>query len=111
MREVREFSISGQPTIYVEITDDERDTEYQLVSRSEPEPVESFEKALDAVRPAAEKLMQTINGLLIRPEEVEIEFGIKLSGKVGALIASTSTEGHFNVKLKWQPGKITDQPG
>ena len=62
-----------------------------------------MEQALGTVRPAAEQLMATINKLAVLPKEVEVNFGIKLSGKIGALIASSSAEGHFNVKLKWEP--------
>jgi hypothetical protein len=35
---------------------------------------------------------------------VEVEFGIKLAGEAGALIAKASAEGHFTVRLKWSPG-------
>ena len=104
MREIREFSVEGQPPVYVEITDDDVATGYTLVSRDvDATQIESMERALSTVRPAAEIIMETIDGLTVRPKEVEVNFGIKLSGKVGALIASSTAEGHFNVKLKWEP--------
>jgi Trypsin-co-occurring domain 1 len=34
-----------------------------------------------------------------------VEFGIKLAGEAGALIAKTSAEGHFTVRLSWSPEK------
>ena len=32
-----------------------------------------------------------------------MEFGIKLAGEAGAMIAKTSAEGHFTVRLSWSP--------
>jgi hypothetical protein len=37
----------------------------------------------------------------LSPDGVEIEFGVKLAGEAGAIIAKTSGEGHFTVKLSW----------
>ena len=36
-----------------------------------------------------------------KPDEVEIEFGVKLNAEAGALIARTGTEGHFQVTVRW----------
>jgi hypothetical protein len=33
-----------------------------------------------------------------------LEFGVKLAGEAGAIIAKTAAEGHFIVKLTWVPG-------
>ena len=37
----------------------------------------------------------------LSPDECELEFGVKFAGEAGAVIAKTSTEGHFVVKLSW----------
>jgi hypothetical protein len=37
----------------------------------------------------------------LSPDGIEIEFGIKLSWELGAVLAKTDTEGHFQVKLSW----------
>lgn len=39
----------------------------------------------------------------LRPDSVEIEFGVKLTAEAGALIAKSSVEGHLVVKLSWSP--------
>ena len=62
-----------------------------------------LESALGGVRDAAQATLDTLSKL--SPETVEVEFGIKLAGEAGALIAKTSAEGHFTVRLSWSPGK------
>src|SRR5437773_10994232 len=36
-----------------------------------------------------------------RPSDVELKFGIKVSGKANWLVAKAATEGSFEVTLKW----------
>jgi Trypsin-co-occurring domain 1 len=60
-----------------------------------------LESALASVRKAAQATLDTLTKL--SPETVEVEFGIKLAGEAGALIAKTSAEGHFTVRLSWSP--------
>ena len=55
------------------------------------------------MRDAAQAALDAMSKL--SPETVEVEFGIKLAGEAGALIAKTSAEGHFAVKLSWSPSK------
>jgi hypothetical protein len=38
------------------------------------------------------------------PDEVEVKFGIKVSGTMNWLIAKAATEGNFEVTLTWKPG-------
>jgi len=62
-----------------------------------------LESALGSVRDAAQAALDAMSKL--SPETVEVEFGIKLAGEAGALIAKASAEGHFTVRLSWSPGK------
>jgi hypothetical protein len=62
---------------------------------------ESFESALDSVRVAAEGLLDRLTSLTRPPDEVAVEFGVKLSAETGAVIAKVSTEANFKVNLKW----------
>jgi hypothetical protein len=38
------------------------------------------------------------------PSGGEVEFGIKLSGEVGAILAKASGEANISVTLKWEKG-------
>ena len=62
---------------------------------------EKFEDALENVRNAAQSALRTFRDEALDPDDVEIEFGIKLNAAAGAVIAKTSAEGHLTVKLKW----------
>jgi hypothetical protein len=109
MKDVVEFVLKPGITIPVEVEDSGLD--FTKVSReggtreaSDKAP-RSFNEALERVRPMADLLIERLRELAAQPDEVEIEFGIKLSGEVGALIASTSTEANFRIKLAWTRGK------
>lgn len=60
-----------------------------------------LEAALEGVRPAAKALLEQFKSLSDEVTEVELEFGLKLSGEAGAIIARTSAEGHCTVKIKF----------
>jgi hypothetical protein len=62
---------------------------------------ESFESALDRVRWAAEGLLDRLTSLARPPDEVEVEFGVKLNAETGAVIAKAATEANFKINLKW----------
>ncbi len=63
---------------------------------------QSFEAALEKVRPAAEGIIANLRTISIPPAEIEVEFSIKLSAGAGAFIASAGGEAHYRVHLKWQ---------
>lgn len=60
-----------------------------------------FEDALANVRAAAVSALATFRDDTLKPDDVEIEFGVKLDAGAGAVIARTSLEGHLVVKLRW----------
>lgn len=62
---------------------------------------ESFETALDRVRWAAEGLLARLTSLASPPDEVAVEFGVKLNAETGAVIAKAATEANFRINLKW----------
>lgn len=60
---------------------------------------EPLEAALASARPAAETVINTFKAL--SPDEVSIEFGLRIDAEVGAVIAKTGVGAHFTVALKW----------
>ncbi|WP_079023031.1 CU044_2847 family protein [Streptomyces odonnellii] len=64
----------------------------------------TFDEALQGIRTAAESALAVFRGGSLRPDGVELEFGVKLVAEAGAVIAKTSAEGHMTVKLSWNPG-------
>jgi hypothetical protein len=67
----------------------------------------SFEAALDAIKPAAVAMASIFRNIADAPDVVEVEFGVKFAGQAGAFIASASTEAQFRVKVVWQDKKET----
>ncbi|MFJ9517590.1 CU044_2847 family protein [Kitasatospora sp. NPDC101801] len=66
---------------------------------------ETFEQALAGVRAAAGAALAVFRDGSLKPDEVEIEFGVKLTAEAGALIARTAAEAHLTVRLSWAPGR------
>uniref|UniRef100_UPI000B29EAC9 CU044_2847 family protein n=1 Tax=Streptomyces phaeochromogenes TaxID=1923 RepID=UPI000B29EAC9 len=63
----------------------------------------TFEGSLEGVRAAAESALRVFRDGSLKPDTVEIEFGVKLTAEAGALIAKSAVEGHLVVKLSWSP--------
>jgi Trypsin-co-occurring domain 1 len=99
---------TDQGPVVVEV--DDEDAGYQSIRRSPDQVVHDtagkFEDALAGVRAAAVTALQTFRDDTLKPDEVDIEFGVKLNAEAGAVIAKTALEGHLVVKLRWarEPG-------
>ncbi|WP_328771866.1 CU044_2847 family protein [Streptomyces sp. NBC_00286] len=102
-----EFKTNDGVVINVEGATTEDLSGHQLVSRDDGtvQATRTFEGALDGVRAAAESALRVFRDGSLRPDSVEIEFGVKLTAEAGALIAKSSVEGHLVVKLAWSPGQ------
>jgi hypothetical protein len=44
------------------------------------------------------------------PDEVQVRFGIKVSGTMNWWVAKAATEGNFEVTLTWRPGEPGREP-
>ncbi|MEU6945339.1 CU044_2847 family protein [Streptomyces sp. NPDC046316] len=78
----------------------------QLVSRGGNSLVQAgrtLDEALHGIRSAAESALNVFREGSLKPDGVELEFGVKLTAEAGAVIARTSVEGHLTVKLSWAP--------
>ena len=56
---------------------------------------------MDQVRVVANATLGKLQDLAQAPEQVEVEFGVRLNAEAGAVIARTQAEGHLQVKLTW----------
>ncbi|MEU3251457.1 CU044_2847 family protein [Streptomyces sp. NPDC006997] len=83
----------------------------RLVSRGgrPAQAARTFEAALDGVRAAAESALRVFRDGSLRPDSVELEFGVRLSAETGAVIAKGSAEGHLLVRLSWSPSPRTPE--
>ncbi|MFY1693287.1 CU044_2847 family protein [Plantactinospora sp. WMMB782] len=87
--------------IFVEVDDEAAG--FQPVSRHGTiiEARERFEKGLQDVSAAAQKALGVFRDGTLRPDEIEIEFGVRFNWEAGAVFAKTAAEGHLTVKLNW----------
>jgi Trypsin-co-occurring domain 1 len=109
MRQLVEYQIGNTedgPSIVVEVDEPVGEAgEERVAFRSWKNPVpaaDDLESALARVTPAAELVLAKLQGLAERPDEATIVFGIKLTGKAGAVLASAGVEATFNVTLMWK---------
>ncbi|WP_067817607.1 CU044_2847 family protein [Actinomadura kijaniata] len=60
-----------------------------------------LEDAMRGVRAAAQTALLGLREGMDRPDQIELEFGVKFNAAAGAVIAKTSMEGQMKVKLTW----------
>ena len=108
MKYLVEFELEEGGSILVEV-DGVAESGMVPVSRGDKDVVtraqHSFEAALDKVRPAAQTIIKKLRSLHDPPDEVEVEFGLKMSAEAGAVIASGGVEANYTVKLTWKREK------
>lgn len=69
----------------------------------------SLETALAHIKPALDAAVGVVQGVSVRPDQVEVEIGVTLTAEAGAVLARTSAQGHLTVKLIWTSG-VTAPP-
>jgi Trypsin-co-occurring domain 1 len=62
---------------------------------------ESLEQALGRIGPAVHGIVSELRSSAEWPEEVEVEFAIKLSGDANVIIARSGGEANFRISLRW----------
>ncbi|MFJ2705135.1 CU044_2847 family protein [Streptomyces sp. NPDC087428] len=105
MAALMEFTTDSGATVTVEV--DRHAPGAQLVSRDGNALARSgrtFDSALQGIRAAAESALAVFRDGSLKPDGVEIEFGVKITTEAGAVIAKSAVEGHLSVKLSWSPG-------
>ncbi len=105
MKKLVEYQLEKNGSIFIEVEETEAIRGITRVARGEeaiPEKATTtFEEALDKVKPVAISIVQKFRELGDRPDEVQIEFGLKMNAKAGAIISSGGIEANFKVALKW----------
>lgn len=105
MKRLIEFPLNDGSSVVVEV--DEPDVERGVAKAARPGEVaerakETFEAALERIRPAAATIIGKLRDLVDPPDEIEVEFGIKLTAEAGAVLASAGVEANYRVTLTWK---------
>jgi hypothetical protein len=101
-----EFELGDGGVVFVEVADDEPGIERAAqVNDMVVKARVTLESALDHVRAVANATLAKLQDVAVQPQQIEVQFGIRLNAEVGAVIARTQAEGHLQIKLTWtRPG-------
>lgn len=62
-----------------------------------------FDTALDGIRNSADVLIRKLQLTETKPDEIEVQFGIKAAGEIGGFaIAKIGAEANYTVKMVWR---------
>tara|TARA_R110002111_G_scaffold164386_3_gene230596 strand:- start:60157 stop:60480 length:324 start_codon:yes stop_codon:yes gene_type:complete len=102
MVQLVEFDIGEGATVIVEV-DGIAPSGQRPVGRSNvaQKAAQGFDQALDSLRPVVSNIIGKLKEMRA-PNEIKIEFGFKLNGELGAIIAKTEAEGNFKLSLTWK---------
>jgi len=62
---------------------------------------ETFDSAMNRLRNAADTVVRRMRAMAESPDEITVEFAVKLATQAGVVIANTSAEANLSVTLTW----------
>lgn len=60
----------------------------------------TLEEALANLKPSLSKVVHFLKEM--SPDETEVEFGLKVGGETGVIIAKGTVEANFSVRMSWK---------
>lgn len=104
MKKLIEFPLEDGTTILVEVDENEMGgvVKSSRAGDTITKASKTFEEAMDKVKPAASAIIAKIRSLHDAPDEVEVQFGLKLSAEAGAFVAAAGVDANYSVTLKWK---------
>lgn len=101
-----ELTTSNDEPIFVETEITSLDTKFISSGESLIKASKTFEFAMRPVLSLAKSVVAEIDKMEgTKPDTIELEFGIKLSGQVEAWVISATGEGNINLKMSWNTPK------
>ena len=108
MKQLVEFTLPDDKTILIEVD------EPVSPASGGPKPVsrtrngikfvearETFEQALNNIEPMVKVIKQKFDDMEDSADEVEVKFGVKLSGQAGAII-TVGGEASYEITMRWK---------
>lgn len=88
---------------------DRADIPGELVLAARPEPGVAAAKATRTLAESLghlEPLLRTVKEKLvaIAPDDIEVEFGVKIGGEAGIILAKGTADVHLTITMKWSRG-------
>ncbi len=104
MNRIIEFPLDGGGTFLVEVDELQQEGGLQragvageVIERAQ----QTFQNALERIKPAAAAIIAKIRELPDTPDELTVEFGIRLSAAAGVVLTKAAAEGNYKIILKW----------
>jgi len=63
---------------------------------------QSLDAALERLRPMTRAIVVKLRDIAEGPEQISVEFGLKMSVETGLIVAHASSEANFKVTLNWK---------
>ena len=103
MKRLVEYPLEEGGSILVQVDEPEPEGMVRVAREGEIAAAsQTFETAMEKIRPIAASLIARMRNISDPPDEVEVEFGLNMSAKAGAFIAEMGTEANFKVSLNWK---------
>jgi hypothetical protein len=102
MRDLIRFPLADGGELIVEV--DDQDAGMGRVGRLGDAAARAsitYDQALDSIRRAADATLRQFRQMATRPDQVEVEFGVRLTAEAGAIMARTGGEAQLTVRLTW----------
>ncbi len=114
MSEIIKFRLKSGEPVFIEVEEDEASAAAQPASMGEKAiktASETFEDALEKVKPAARAVVQAFRELN-EPDEIGLEFGIQFKTEANVFVLTGEANASFKLSLKWKSDKNeTQAPG
>jgi hypothetical protein len=94
-----EFTLDDGGTLVVESL--ERDTIPDFPGASRPSRGLTFSSALKRLPPIVNSIVDQINLVRDKPNEISVELAIKMDASTGIVVAPLASSPHFRITLKW----------
>lgn len=110
MKYLVEYPLEGGGSVVVEVEEPETEGTVRagrgdIIVKAK----ETLEDAFGHVLPVTQSIVEKLRTIGHKPDEIEINFGVKLTTKAGAVIACAGGEANFDVKVSWT-GKKEETP-
>jgi hypothetical protein len=103
MKHIVEFPLESGDSVLVEVNEpDNSDDRISIRDELTHKAQQTFEAALERVKPVASAIMTKVRSLNEPADEVEVKFGLKMSAELGAIVASGTAEANYEITLKWK---------
>jgi len=103
-KKLAQFSLEDGTTFLVEVEQPQNQAIHRVSLPSGKQALavqETFEAALDKIKPVASTIISKFRDLNQPADEVEVKFGLKLTADAGAVFASVGGEVSYEITLKW----------